>query len=307
MGIRLIVEVLTSAPEALTHREKLLLVVLAEDANDDTRITWNSVERPEVLRGAKLSRSQLYAVIKSLIAKGALTKLNAGQKNGTAKYKIPAFTVPQRPGIPDTEPPSQSPENRDTDHSQRPGNPDTDPNRQCPENPDTEPSQCQEIRDVSVPESGTPTPLFPSSTTPSASKQETPAPGRHAYGIPDSARPLVDGLTAAGVIVRWPFKGDQWFPVLALIEKSGVPALIDHAVKAASRTDVDSAKYFMRGWSELPPMPPPGVERPPLRAVAGGWQPGIAPRPSTTDQRVQQAIEAGRRLQALADAQTQEK
>ncbi|GAA2199837.1 hypothetical protein [Streptomyces bangladeshensis] len=46
--------------------------------------------------------------------------------------------------------------------------------------------------------------------------------------------------------------------------------------------------------------------RPPLRAVSGGWQPGMTPRPSTTDQRVQQAIEAGRRLQALADAQTQE-
>jgi hypothetical protein len=63
----------------------------------------------------KVSRSQLYAVIKSLIAKGALTKLAAGQKNGTAKYKIPEVSRRQCPGIPDTEPPSQSPENRDTD------------------------------------------------------------------------------------------------------------------------------------------------------------------------------------------------
>jgi hypothetical protein len=269
----LIVEVLTRAPEALTHREKLLLVVLAEDANDDTRITWNSVERPEVLRGAKLSRSQLYAVIKSLIAKGALSKLAAGQKNGTAKYKIPAFPESQCPGIADTEPPSQSPENQDTDDAQSPGTPDTDTNGQSPENADTEPSQCQEIRDVSVPESGTPTPLYPSSTTPSASQQEGPAPERLGYGIPEAARPLVDGLSAAGVIVRWPFNGNGWFPVLALIEKSGVPALIDYAVRAASRTNVDSAKYFMRGWSELPPIPAPGTERPPLRAVSGGYQP----------------------------------
>ncbi|SFY52099.1 hypothetical protein [Streptomyces sp. F-1] len=259
MGIRLIVEVLTSAPEALTHREKLLLVVLAEDANDDTRITWNSVERPEVLRSAKLSRSQLYAVIKSLITKGALTKLNAGQKNGTAKYKIPVFAVPQCPGIPDTEPPSQGPENRDTDHSQRPGNADTDQNPQCPENADTEPSQCQEIRDVSVPESGTPTPLFPSSTTPSDSKQESQPRGL-GDGIPEAARPLVDGITAAGVYVRWPFKGNTWFPILALIAKSGVPAMVDHALKAASRTNVESAKYFLKGWSELPPIPAPGAE-----------------------------------------------
>lgn len=276
------VEVLNEAPEALTHREKLLLVVLAEDANDDTRTTWNSVERPEVLRGAKLSRSQLYAVLKSLAAKGVLEKLAAGQKNGTAKYKIPKFPeTAQCPGIPDTDGPSQGPSSPDTDGSQCPETPDTDEKAQCPENADTDPSQCQEIRDVSVPESGTPTPLFPSSTTPSASKQGEPAPERLGYGIPEAARPLVDGLTAAGVIVRWPFKDNQWFPLLALIEKTGVPALLDHAIQAAARAPepVGSAKYFMRGWSELPPLPAPGAIRPPLRAVSGGWQPYREPTP----------------------------
>lgn len=272
MGIRLIVEVLSSAPEALTHREKLLLVVLAEDANDDTRITWNSVERPEVLRGAKLSRAQLYAVLKSLIAKGALEKLAAGQRNGTAKYKICKFPESQCPQIPDTEPPSQSPENADTDSSQRPSSADTEPNRQCQENADTEPSQCQGFWDVSVRESGTPTPLNPSSTTPSASKQEGQPQGLD-YGIPEAARPLVDGITAAGVYVRWPFKGNAWFPVLAMIAKSGVPAMVDHALKAASRAEVESANYFLKGWGELPPMPAAGVQRPALRAVSGGYQP----------------------------------
>ncbi|WP_199552780.1 hypothetical protein, partial [Streptomyces sp. N35] len=95
MGVRLIVEVLDGAPATLTHREKLLLVVLAEDANDDTRITWNSVERPEVLRGAKLSRGELYAVLKKLVAKGALERLTAGQKNAAAKYRIPVFPAVQ--------------------------------------------------------------------------------------------------------------------------------------------------------------------------------------------------------------------
>lgn len=264
MGIRLIVEVLTSAPEALTHREKLLLVVLAEDANDDTRQTWNSVERPEVLRAAKVSRSQLYAVIKSLIAKRALTRLAAGQKNGTAKYKIPAFATPQCPGIPDTDTPPQRPSSPDTDASQRPGNPDTDTNPQSPENRDTDPSQCQEFRDVSVPESGTPTPPLPSVTTPSASKQESQPPAPLDYGIPDAARPLVDALTANGVVVRWPFKGNAWFPLLAMIAKSGVPAMVDHALKAASRARVESANYFLKGWSELPPIPAPGTAIAPL-------------------------------------------
>jgi hypothetical protein len=268
VGIRLIVEVLTSAPEALTHREKLLLVVLAEDANEDTRITWNSVERPEVLRGAKLSRSQLYAVLKSLAAKGAIEKLTAGQKNGAAKYRIAKFPESQCQGIADTEPPSQGPQTPDTETPQRPGTPDTEPEGQCQENADTEPSQCQEIRDVSVPESGTPTPLNPSTTTPLASKQERSQQQR-GDGIPEDARPLVDAITAAGVYVRWPFKGNTWFPVLAMINKSGVPAMVDHALKAASRTNVESAKYFLNGWSELPPKPEPGTSRPQLRAVSG--------------------------------------
>lgn len=259
MGIRLIVEVLTRAPEALTHREKLLLVVLAEDANDETRMTWNSVERPEVLRGAKVSRSQLYAVLKSLVSKGALTRLAAGQKNGTAKYKIPPFEAPQCPGIPDTDNPPQGPSSPDTDTSQCQGNADTDENAQRPGIADTEPSQCQEIRDVSVPESGTPTPPLPSVTTPSASKQESQPPAPLDYGIPDAARPLVDGLTANGVVVRWPFKGNQWFPVLAMIAKSGVPAMVDHAIKAASRARVESANYFLKGWGELPPIPALGT------------------------------------------------
>ncbi|MFK8851556.1 hypothetical protein [Streptomyces sp. Ac-502] len=53
------------------------------------------------------------------------------------------------------------------------------------------------------------------------------------------------------------------------------------AVRAARRTDVDSARYFLPGWSELPPLPPPGTERPPLRAV---------PTQSTTDARVAQGL-----------------
>ena len=274
MGIRLIVEVLAGAPEVLTHREKLLLVALAEDANDDSRITWNSVERPEVLRGAKVSRSQLYVVLKSLMVKGALERLAAGQKNGAAKYRIPQFEAGQCPGIPDTDSGSQCPDSPDTEGSQCPGNADTDGQAQCPETADTEPSQCQEIRDVSVPESGTPTPLSPSSTTPS-SKQESEA--DLTYGIPADARPLVDALTLAQINVRWPFKGDGWFPVIALIKKCGVPAMAAYATRAAARGPVDSARYFLRGWSELPPLPEPGAARPPLRAVSGGWQPYTNP------------------------------
>lgn len=122
VGHRLYVEVLDYAPSTLTHRERLLLAVLAEDARDETRTTWSRVEDPKILRRAQVSRSGLYAGLKSLVAKGVLERVTAGQKNAAAKYRI---TV-QRPGNPDT------------DRLQRPGIPDTDGSVQCPVNPDAE-------------------------------------------------------------------------------------------------------------------------------------------------------------------------
>jgi hypothetical protein len=91
-------------------------------------------------------------------------------------------------------------------------------------------------------------------------------------GVPDAARDLVNGLTLEGVIVRWPFKGTQWFPVLALISSRGVPAMIDCARKIAAKYDVERATYFMPAWTELPTLPAADVSRPPLRAVPGGHQ-----------------------------------
>lgn len=162
MGIRLIVEVLTSAPMVLTHREKLLLVALAEDANDDTRVTWNSIEDPKFRIGAKLtSRGQLYAVIKALIDKGVLSRAAAGQKNAVAKYQLAPLAPVQCQGFADTETDSQRPGTPDADAAQCPGTPDTEEKGQCQETADTEVSQCQEIRDVSVRKSGTPTPHTP--------------------------------------------------------------------------------------------------------------------------------------------------
>ncbi|MEQ4610650.1 hypothetical protein ABMX48_31555 [Streptomyces cavourensis] len=188
MGGRLYVEVLDYAPTTLTHREKLALAVLADDARDSTRITWSSVESEKILRRAQVSRAQIYAVIKALVAKDCLKRVSAGQKNGTAKYMIlplqrPGSTDaeddgqrpdspdadegPQSPETPDTD--AQGPEIPDTDDSQRPDSADTEPKSQCPDSADTEDSQCQEIPDVSVRESRTPT-LSPLSTRPLSSR-----------------------------------------------------------------------------------------------------------------------------------------
>ncbi|MFG2277561.1 hypothetical protein ACGFNQ_02585 [Streptomyces asoensis] len=185
MGSRLYVEVLDYAPTTLTHREKLALSVLADDARDSTRITWSSVESEKILRRAQVSRPQVYEVIKALVKKGVLEKVSAGQKNGTAKYRIlplqcpelpdtddddqspdsPDTDDPQSPETPDPGPELEGPEIPDTDPAQRPDSADTDAEAQCPENPDADESQCPETPDVSVRESRTPT-LSPLSTGP---------------------------------------------------------------------------------------------------------------------------------------------
>ncbi|MER8083804.1 hypothetical protein ABTZ57_01245 [Streptomyces sp. NPDC094048] len=202
MGGRLYVEVLDYAPTTLTHREKLALSVLADDARDTTRITWSSVESPKILRRAQVSRPQVYEVIKALIKKGCLEKVSAGQKNGTAKYRILPLQCPeipdmddgdqgpdsadtddaQSPESPDTDPGSQRPDFPDTDQSQRPDSADTEPETQCPDFPDTDESQCPETPDVSVRDSRTPT-LSPLSTRPLSSPD--PSSSADAQAAPD--------------------------------------------------------------------------------------------------------------------------
>jgi hypothetical protein len=177
VGIRLIVEVLDT-PLTLTHRERCLLVALAEDASDDTALTWSSVQDPKILRRADLSRTQLYQVVKDLTAKGALTKVTSGQKYSTAKYRINPQGSAQR----DTESNAQSPTPRDADRSQCPAPRDpigrfsVPPNRtlnesQSPAPQDTDESQSPAGRDVSVPLDGTPTPLLLKTHTPAPPPQ----------------------------------------------------------------------------------------------------------------------------------------
>ncbi|MFI2078611.1 hypothetical protein [Streptomyces triculaminicus] len=272
---------LEHAPETLTWRERYALTVLAENANDSTRECWPGIEDdPAIAHRMRLpGRSSRYEVLKALRQKGALEGVSAGHRGRRAVYRIPTLSPVKGPGTPDATDekgsgvPGQSvQEGRTQSEEKGPETPDPIDEKGSGNDP-------ERVRELHGKGPGTPDPFpsVPSATTPSASKQEAPAPDDHRYGIPEAARPLVDGLTAAGVIVRWPFKGDGWFPVLALIGKSGIPAMIDHAVKAASRTPVDSARYFMRGWSELPPSPLPGTQRPQLRAVSGGYQPFQCP------------------------------
>lgn len=135
-------------------------------------------------------------------------------------------------------------------------------------------------------------PLNQTTPTRSESKQAgAPALDGLGPGIPTGARPLVDALTTAGVLVRWSLAASDWSVVEALIERTGVQALAAFALRQAAARDISFAKYFLPGWRELPPLPAPGAVRPavpaqpvrptqPVRYSApapGGWRPYTNP------------------------------
>jgi hypothetical protein len=96
MGIRLITEVMDHAPGTLTPRERNVLLVLAEDALDEQpgeleekRVIRQPIGSPQILRRARVSRPELYTVLRALIVKGCLDRITTGGRNHPAKYRIP--------------------------------------------------------------------------------------------------------------------------------------------------------------------------------------------------------------------------
>jgi hypothetical protein len=147
---------------------------------------------------------------------------------------------------------------------------------------------------------GTPSP-YPSPTpfTPygengaptTTGQQERPA----AY--PDRLTDLKQAIAAAGIAgIDWQLKPSQWEYARQAVERVGIPAMVAYAVNSVRLKGAPSgASAWIGGWRSLEAPPENGVTY--LPAVVNG-----PPRPSTTDQRVQQAIEAGARVQAMIDA-----
>jgi hypothetical protein len=120
MGIRLAMEAADRTAEDYTWRERCVLMVFAMSAIDGTRECPPGIEdRPEIIRRLGLSRTQRYAVIASLVEKGALERRERGRNGVKAHYAIAlSAAVPGagRPGDPDARPvdnPAKHPSNRD--------------------------------------------------------------------------------------------------------------------------------------------------------------------------------------------------
>ena len=126
----------------------------------------------------------------------------------------------------------------------------------------------------------------------------------------DTLGDLKRAIAEAGIKgVSWNLQASQIERARQVRERVGVDVMVAMAVGNASyRGAPGKASAWLDDWESLEPEAPAqqnsGGEPPPGGNVIR-FTPG-AQRPAVSDQRTQQAIETGRRLQALADAQTQE-
>ncbi|MFD7994519.1 hypothetical protein [Streptomyces mexicanus] len=112
-----------------------------------------------------------------------------------------------------------------------------------------------------------------------------PAPDLTAGGVPPFARPLVDKITAARVYVGWDLTANEWLRLDAMLRRSGVDMLAEHAVTIAARQRVSSARYFLRAWTSLPPAPAAGT-------VPAAPTSNVVPFPSAAADRPGRAAQA---------------
>jgi hypothetical protein len=89
MGYELYREVKVWAPESLTKGEKLAALVLADDANDQTRLTYSSVVDPEIMRQAMVKDDRaMRRIIARLTDEKVIEKATGGHNGRIAKFKF---------------------------------------------------------------------------------------------------------------------------------------------------------------------------------------------------------------------------
>ncbi|MEU3198478.1 hypothetical protein [Streptomyces sp. NPDC006996] len=83
--------------------------------------------------------------------------------------------------------------------------------------------------------------------------------------MPEFAAELVARITAARVYLPWTdLATNEWFRLDAMLKRSGVDMLAEHAADLAARQrakgqPISSPRYLLRAWQSLPEAPPPGT------------------------------------------------
>jgi hypothetical protein len=108
MAISLVVEVLDHAPRDLTQAELVVLVVLPEQAREETRECWPGMEL--ICHRSRLQEDSVRKVFQRLAARGLEVRVPVGKsKSGQSVYahhgartlyRIPHFAPPTQTGQP---------------------------------------------------------------------------------------------------------------------------------------------------------------------------------------------------------------
>lgn len=118
--------------------------------------------------------------------------------------------------------------------------------------------------------------------SPTEKEPASPAREPEPSGVPVALQPLANSLHHAGLVgLGWDLRGDEPIRIEALLKAKGLPAMVQRALTAAenSTKPVAHVRYFLgkagQGgpWLELPTITSAEGERPPLKAVSGGWTP----------------------------------
>lgn len=121
MGYELYREVKRYAPQTLTHREKLTAMVLADDANDTSRSTWNSAFDPEIMSACMVKNDrEMRKVLARLQEEKVIEHAGGGHNGRVAKFRFlhmapatvggperTAYEDPNRDGVTQKEPPTE--------------------------------------------------------------------------------------------------------------------------------------------------------------------------------------------------------
>jgi len=257
----------------------------------------------EFMRRLNVARSTARAAVDAALDSGELVEVEPAKGSRATLYRIPGAVHYTRATGPESGPKAQKTTGPESGPLPATG-PNLGPSTRPESGPyaDTpEPLYGAESRPLWGPESGPHHP--PIERVSEGGNEGASAPDLTAGGVPPFARPLVDRITAAKVYVGWDLTPNEWLRLDAMLRRSGVDMLAEHAVTLAARQRVSSARYFLRAWTSLPPAPTEGtVPATPTAAPAGN----VIPLDRTAPRKGRAAQSADYLAAALAAMEAQQ-
>lgn len=263
---------------------RLVVLAIADKARG---ADWSArMGTTELCRRLNASRSTVIEAVDRALASGELCIVRPAAGSRAAEYQLTAATAEWT-----QQPPATGPVSRPQPPGDRSGNRTPTPDEGS-DFPTTKPDGGSDFPTTTPPargpESGPGGSDFPTTCGSESGPLNQPTRAAKPAGQQETSdrltegprRDLVDQITIAGVHdIRWNLTRQEWAEVDRLIARSGAPALAAYAAKVADRSSSRTARYFLPGWRELPPLPDPSAGRPALRAVGGtAWQPYTNPQ-----------------------------